>query len=139
MTHFACDVMPEPNAISALTARTMDFLAGAGVDGRCAHHVAMMLDEMLTNVAGHGGNTAQPASIRVEVRPDRVSTEILDAGAAFDPRTVTAPDIGAAAEDRQVGGLGLMLVQRLACELGYERRGERNWTTFSVARRQPGV
>jgi serine/threonine-protein kinase RsbW len=137
MTQFVRDVIPEPTAISALTERTTDFLTDAGVDGRCAHHVALMLDEMLTNVATHGGGAALPASVRVEVRADRVSAEIIDSGAAFDPRAPKEPDLGVAAEDRQVGGVGLVLVRRIACDLDYERRGDRNWTTFSVARRNP--
>jgi anti-sigma regulatory factor (Ser/Thr protein kinase) len=137
MRHFVGDVVAEPIAISDLSARAMGFLADAGVEARCAHHVALMLDEILTNVATHGGSPATPASVRVEVLADLVSAEILDAGAAFDPRGGQDPDLAACAADRPLGGVGLMLVRRIARELAYERRGSRNWTMFSVARCDP--
>ena len=134
MNRLACEVVAEPAAISALAKRIMDFLTGAGVDERCAHHVALVLDEALTNVATHGGAAMTPATVRIEVHADRVSAEILDAGAAFDPRQARDPDPAVAPVDRPVGGLGLMLARRLTCELDYERRGDRNWTRFSVGR-----
>jgi serine/threonine-protein kinase RsbW len=134
VTRLACEAAVEPAAISALTDRVMEFLAQAGVDARCAHHVALMLDELLTNVATHGGGALTPAHVCVEVHGDRVSAEVLDSGAPFDPRNAREPDPAVAPADRPIGGLGLMLVRRLGCELDYERRADRNWTKFSMAR-----
>lgn len=134
MTRLVCDVIAEPSAISALTEQVTDFLGKAGVDERCAHHIAIALDEVLTNVATHGGAPLTSASVSVEVHADRVSAEVLDHGAPFDPRQARDPNPAVAPVDRPVGGLGLMLVRQVVCELGYERRGDRNWTRFSMAR-----
>ena len=137
MTRLVRDVIAESSAISALTEQAMDFLGKAGVDERCAHHVALMLDEILTNVATHGGAPLTSVNVSVEVHADRVSAEILDFGAPFDPRGARDPDPAVAPVDRPAGGLGLMLVRQVGCELDYKRRGDRNWTRFSMARGQP--
>jgi serine/threonine-protein kinase RsbW len=139
VTRWAGDVMVEPRAISALTTQAMDFLDAAGVDAGCSHRVGLILDEILTNLATHGGGAATSASVLLEIQDERVRAEIVDCGAPFDPRTAVAPDTRMSAEERPLGGLGLMLVHRVACGLGYERRGDRNWTAFAVARATPAA
>jgi serine/threonine-protein kinase RsbW len=134
MTEFLADVMTEPDAISALIARAMAFLGEAGVDARATHHVALVLDELLTNVGNHGAASEAPASVRLTVGLDRIGAEISDGGAEFDPRCMRDLDLTASVEDRPIGGLGLILVQRLTEVLDYERVGERNNTTFWIRR-----
>jgi anti-sigma regulatory factor (Ser/Thr protein kinase) len=134
MADFVADISAEPEAISALTERATAFLADAGVDERAAHHIALVLDELLTNVAMHGAAPDAPASVRLAVLPDRISAEVFDSGAMFDPRPPRNVDVSADVGERPVGGLGLMLVHRVTGGLDYERIGDRNRTTFWVSR-----
>lgn len=136
MNRFAANVVPSPPAISQLTEEVADFLRGAGVDARAVHHVSLVIDEILTNVATHGGSPDVPASVAIDIRTDRVFGEIGDWGTPFDPRTGPEPDLGASLEKRSIGGLGLHLVRQLTSALEYRRDGKRNWTTFCVAREQ---
>jgi len=131
---FTGEVAADPTAIANFTLRTTDFLKAAGVDGRAVHHVVLVLDEILTNLATHGGAPGEPAKIRITVEPDRIAGEIVDAGAPFDPRVAPRPDARAGVNDRLVGGLGLVLVNRLTSELDYARQDGRNRLVFSVAR-----
>jgi anti-sigma regulatory factor (Ser/Thr protein kinase) len=134
MTQFEEDVATEPAAIADSTDRAMEFLQNAGVDARAVHHVALVLEEILTNIATHGGRPAEPTKVRITVEPKRVAGEIFDSGSPYDPRTGPTPDLEATLEDRRIGGLGLHLVKQLTSELDYERRGERNRTVFAIAR-----
>lgn len=136
MIRFATTIAPNPDAISQLTDEVTDFLRGSGVDARAVHHVALVIEEILTNVATHGRSPDAPATVTLEVRPDRVSGEIGDCGASFDPRTGSMPDFGTPVEDRKIGGLGLHLVRQLTSALEYRRDGKQNWTTFCVPREQ---
>lgn len=131
---FTAEVLPQPEAISALTGQVMDYLSAAGVDPRAAHHVALALDELLVNLGSHGGAADRPASVRIAVEPDKVRAEVIDTGAEFDIRQAADPVLGDTIEDREVGGLGLFLVRQFASEIGYERRDGVNCTTFAVAR-----
>jgi anti-sigma regulatory factor (Ser/Thr protein kinase) len=131
---FSAEIRAEPIAISALTEQAMEYLGAAGVDARATHHVALVIDEMLTNVASHGEAPGGTVRIRIDILPDRVTAEILDPGLPFDPRTASAPDLETDVENRAIGGVGLLLVKTLTSELDYERNGERNCTRFAVAR-----
>jgi serine/threonine-protein kinase RsbW len=134
MNHFSTDIIAEPNAISALTERAAGFLGDLGVDVRAAHHVSLVLDEILTNVATHGGAQGTSASVRLEVAADRVMVEVVDGGAMFDPRNAPDVDLSSSLGERPIGGLGLLLVHRVTEGLAYERIEDRNRTTFWVKR-----
>jgi anti-sigma regulatory factor (Ser/Thr protein kinase) len=97
------------------------------------------LEEILTNLATHGGAPTEPASVRVTVEPGRVAGEIIDAGTPFDPRGAPEPDVRAGVKDRFVGGLGLYLVNHLTVDLDYACHNGRNRLAFSVARAPSGV
>jgi len=133
MTAFTAELTAKQDAISALTEQVTAFLADCGIDARAAHHMVLVLDELLTNVAVHDTGGAA-VSVRLTVSPDRVTAEVVDAGAMFDPRVERNPDVSAGAEERPIGGLGLWLVHRVTEDLAYEWAGERNRTTFSICR-----
>ena len=134
MTSFEAKVRPQPPEISDLTRRCGAFLEQAGVDARTTHHVAMFLEELLTNLATHGGSADEPAGIRISVDPGRVQVEVKDSGPPFDPLSAPDPDLTASVEDREIGGLGLFLMRQIASDLYYRRDGVHNYTGFSVRR-----
>jgi anti-sigma regulatory factor (Ser/Thr protein kinase) len=128
------EVIMMPSEIGAFTEQTSDFLTEHGVDARAVHHVALVLDEMLTNLATHAGLSGQAVSVRLSIDAGDVRGEIVDRGVPFDPRNSADPDVTAGLADRPVGGLGLFLVRKLTSSLGYAQSGGRNVTTFSVPR-----
>ncbi len=137
MADFVAELIAQGEAISALTEEVVAFLAQSGVDARAAHHMALVLDELLTNVATYGA-VETPVSVSLTVLPDRITAEVVDGGAMFDPRAARDPDLTAGVEERPVGGLGLPLVRRVTESLAYERAGDRNRTTFSIGRAPAG-
>jgi anti-sigma regulatory factor (Ser/Thr protein kinase) len=132
---FEAELLPRPEAISALTEQVMDYLSDAGVDARAAHHVALAFDELLTNLGSHGGSADKPAAVRVVVESDKVWAEIRDSGPAFDIRTAAEPALDQTIEEREIGGLGLFLIRQFASEIGYERRDGMNCTRFAIVRK----
>jgi len=83
---FVAELTARPDAISRLTEQVSAFLAQARVDERAAHHVALVLDELLTNVVTRGGAPAATVSVCLTVSPARVTGEVVDGGKMFDPR-----------------------------------------------------
>jgi anti-sigma regulatory factor (Ser/Thr protein kinase) len=138
MADFIAELTARPDAISSLTERAAKFLTESGVDARAVHHVALVLDELLTNVATHGGTIETPVSVRLTISLDRVTAEVVDGGRMFDPSVERNLDNSASVEDRPIGGLGLLLAHRLTEALAYERVGERNRTIFSIRRAPAG-
>jgi len=134
MTTFEAQARAQPAEISALGIKVEDFLQSAGVDARARYHVAMLLEELMSNLGTHGGAPDAPATVRIAVEPTTVRVELCDHGAPFDPRTAPEPNLSTSVEDRQVGGLGLLLLRKFANDIGYERDGGQNCTRFSVPR-----
>lgn len=133
-TKFEAEVLARAPDIAALAERVGSFLDNAGVDVRATHHVAMIVDELLTNLGTHGGVVEEPAAIRILIEPDRVKVEVNDSGSPFDPRSAPDPNLSTSVEDREIGGLGLFLMRKIATDLYYARDGGHNLTSFAVLR-----
>jgi serine/threonine-protein kinase RsbW len=91
------------------------------------------IEEILSNVIRHAG-TSQPIQMRVVVRPENVTIEILDRGVYFDPLNQAPPDVTLPLEQRRIGGLGIFMVRRMMDRLSYERRQDVNCFTMVKAR-----
>ena len=126
--------MPDPDGIAAVTDQVMAFLEQHDVDARATHHAGLVLSEVLTNLATHGGCCDRPAKIAVTVEPDKVTGEIVDSGPPFDPRLAPEPSLDVSLDERPIGGLGLFLVRKLTSSLEYARLNDENCMVFAVRR-----
>ena len=133
--HVRNQLLGDPQAISALTEQVMEFLQAAGVDPRDRASRGARVGR----APDQSGNPWQyragtPATLRLTVETDRVTTEIIDAGTSFDPRQAPDPDLSArhhGARDRRPRPY---LVRQFADGHRLRRRGETNFTTFAIAR-----
>jgi serine/threonine-protein kinase RsbW len=134
MPPFEADILATPEAISSLTERILAFLEEQQVDARATHHVALVVEELVTNLGMHGNCLDKPATVRITVEPAQVNGEIIDTGPPFDPAQAPTPDIEASISDRPIGGLGLYLVRQFTKSFEYLHRNDKNFTRFSIAR-----
>ena len=88
--------------------------------------VQLALDEMLSHIVRHGSPDGLDIDMTFSFEGGRVSVEIVDATAPFNPLLAPPPDTVSPLEARAPGGLGLALVRRLMDETAYERRGDHN-------------
>jgi serine/threonine-protein kinase RsbW len=111
-------------------------LAGALEEFRVRHslgphlvnQVMLVLEEVLTNTISYGFPDAGEHTIRVDVclANDQLTIRVEDDGRPFDITKVAAPDVTAPLDEREVGGLGILLVRKLMDEVTYARRGACN-------------
>ena len=92
----------------------------------------LVLEELLVNVARYA---YQPGTGEVELayavdHPGSLLVEISDNGRDFNPLENKEPELAAALQDRQVGGLGVFLARRLAASFAYRREHGRNTVSF---------
>jgi serine/threonine-protein kinase RsbW len=120
----------------------------AWVDGWCAEHrlptatfheIRLAAEEICTNVIVHGyaGTAAGPLRMELEEVPGRIVLTVEDEAPPFDPTSAAPPDLGAAWQDRQLGGLGWYLVRQMADELHHETSGTRGNRITLVKRIPP--
>ena len=95
--------------------------------------VSVALDELLNNTISYGYHDEEDhfIEIHIEKQEDRLSITLADDGIPFNPFQHAAPDTEAAADGRQIGGLGIHIVRNLIEKVGYKRSGNRNVVTLT--------
>ncbi len=85
-----------------------------------AFALRLAAEEAFTNIVRHG-YTRGPGPVRSTLDHDHraITLTLIDESPPFDPHDSPAPDLEAALEDRQEGGLGWHLVLQLMDEVHY--------------------
>ncbi len=128
-------VLHLPNRLSVIgeTADGIaDFLRGNAVSERAIGHLALALDEAMTNTIAYAWPQGGTHELTLEMTVDgrTVITVVSDDGIAFDPLEVPPPDLESSLEDRPVGGLGVHFMKTLMDDVTYRREGGRNVLTM---------
>jgi serine/threonine-protein kinase RsbW/sigma-B regulation protein RsbU (phosphoserine phosphatase) len=63
---------------------------------------------------------------------NRLTVTISDDGVPFNPLLKVPPEISLAAKDRTIGGLGILLVRKMADDISYQRRIDKNVLTLII-------
>jgi len=93
----------------------------------------LAVDEACTNIIEHGYKGMDPGSIILSFRitPDRILVQITDFGHIFEPAEAPKPDVEAALEDRELGGMGLYLIYQTMDNIDYQSSEDGNTLTFT--------
>lgn len=104
------------------------FAAEHGLPDRVRQSMKLVFDDLLNNVISYAyaDDDVHIIEVDVELSSDRLAVRISDDGHPFNPFARSAPDTALVLEERDVGGLGIHLVQSLMDEAKYTRRTDRN-------------
>lgn len=87
----------------------------------------LALEEAVVNVISYAyDESGQPVELTACVEGEELMVTIVDHGKPFDPTKVDEPDLDLPIEERPIGGLGVMLVRRIATKVEYKRENEHN-------------
>jgi anti-sigma regulatory factor (Ser/Thr protein kinase) len=103
--------------------RAQSFAVDAGLSGRNAGDLAMVVEEWVANIVEHGApKRGSHITLRLQLEAGHVRIAINDAGRAFDPRAVAfnGPN------PQRGGGAGLAMIASLCRLAAYTRRAGRN-------------
>jgi serine/threonine-protein kinase RsbW len=117
--------------------RLLRVLEGVDASPQGVYDAELVLEELFTNVVRYGlrADADSVVSIAFVAQADGLAITIENEGVEFDPRTVPEPERPTCLEEARIGGLGLVLVRRVARRLEYERAGGRNRVTAVLALR----
>lgn len=92
----------------------------------------LAVEEAVVNVMSYAYPLGTQGDIAVEAKATKqwLKFIITDQGKAFDPTMNNKADITLSAEDRPIGGLGILLVQQLMDTINYERIDGKNVLTL---------
>lgn len=100
------------------------FLEGADVEPHVIDRAEVVFEEVVMNVAMHAFDDAAPHRVALHAAPHGAGgCELVfeDAGRPFDPTAPALPERPRGLTDAPEGGLGLVLLRRLASAVSYER------------------
>ena len=85
--------------------------------------INLAMEEAVVNVMTYAypEQTDRPIIVSFDDTTGTYQFIIDDEGIAFDPTQVEEPDITLSAEERPIGGLGIMLVRQFASDICYQR------------------
>ena len=102
------------------------------IEKSLARRLRLAVEEAVVNVIDYAYRAGQEGDIEIRIMSDgkTLKTIIIDSGVAFDPTVKEKADTSLSAEDRQIGGLGILLVRELMDAINYERENGKNVLTL---------
>ena len=91
--------------------------------------IGVAIDELFSNVVRYSGSSNMKLILNVNADVLTAKLTFIDEGVEYDPLKKTDPDVARAAEDREIGGLGIFLVKKIMDGVEYKRDGQKNILT----------
>lgn len=95
--------------------------------------VNIVLDELLSNIVKYSFPDGKEHDIDITLElftTGKLTIQLTDAGIPFNPFSAPDPDLSIPLEDRDIGGLGILLVKKLMDEYSYKRQVNLNITSM---------
>ena len=102
------------------------------IEKSLAKQLRLAVEEAVVNAIDYAYTVDTDGEITVKILSDghTMNVQIIDSGIPFDPTTKEKADTSLSAEDRQIGGLGILLVRELMDTINYERIDGKNVLTL---------
>lgn len=116
-------ILNEEANIVALNEEIETFCDRNGINPKKQYYILLCIEEVAVNIIKHGFRDGKPhyIAIRIAAEGEQVLLNIRDDAVQFDPTAQKDADITANAEERDIGGLGIYLVKKVAKEFSYKR------------------
>ena len=103
-----------------------------GIEKSLAHQLRLAVEEAVVNVIDYAYPMGIEGDVTIHILSDghTIRFQIIDVGVAFDPTAKEKADTTLSIEDRQIGGLGILLVRELMDTINYERVDGHNVLTL---------
>ena len=118
--------------VTTLSAFIKEVLARLEIGKPLAPKLRLALEEAVVNVMEYAYPTGTKGEVGIRVTSDgqQLKFIITDSGISFNPTEVATADTTLSAEERPVGGLGILLVRELMDSINYERTNGKNVLTL---------
>jgi len=124
----------ELSEIERINHRLDDFAKEHEVSNGIIQKLKIAIDELVTNIISHGFVDGDDQSIEIsfDCSDKQLIVEIIDEGVPFNVFEAAKPDTTLSIEDREIGGLGTLLVNELIDEVAYQRRNNTNVVSLTM-------
>lgn len=126
--HIAIRIENSMDAIAAAQRQIGEWFDKAKVPARTQNFVRLAIEEIATNWIKYGCIRSSEHAMIFDLRivGDLLILECQDNGAPFDPLAFPDPENSLPLGERKPGGLGILLLRKMADRLSYEHRNGMN-------------
>lgn len=123
---------PDKASIAAVADFLSETLEQWEIPMPLANKAQIAADEIYSNIVYYSG--AGSATVTVVDNGEKLRVCFADDGKPYDPTTAKEPDITLSAEEREIGGLGIFMVKKMAAEIDYRHENGKNILDVGFAR-----
>ncbi len=108
-------------------------LSAKGCPMKTIMPISIAVEEIYVNIAHYAyGESEGDARVVMEFleQPSRVRLDFIDSGTPFNPLMKKDADITLCAEERDIGGLGILMVKKSMDEVSYRYEDDKNILTI---------
>ncbi len=108
-------------------------LGAAGCPMKTQMQIDVVVEEVFVNVASYAyapGTGDAAVAVELSNAPAGVTITVSDSGRPYNPLARQDPDITLPIEQREIGGLGVLMTKKLMDEVAYEYRDSQNILTL---------
>jgi len=126
------------DALEPLREYVKEAARSAGLDQRAIYKLCLAVDEIATNVVCHGYEEAGlngDLKIEASIKDDSLVIQLEDRAKPYDPNLHDVPntdDLLQPLDEREIGGLGILLAQDGVDDLQYTATNEGNVHRFII-------
>lgn len=106
---------------------TSSFAEENGVSPKRIMEIELSVEEALVNVFSYAyPENEGDVELKCMTEGESLKIMVLDEGIPFNVLSVDDPDITETLAERQIGGLGIFFIKKMANEVNYERKDGKN-------------
>jgi sigma-B regulation protein RsbU (phosphoserine phosphatase) len=132
---FEITIKADMSEIDRVNDTFSEYAENAGLSAGIIQKVSISFDDLLNNVVAYGFDDPEGHEIQITAqhKNSRLVITVTDDGVPFNPFDQVGPDTTLSVEERDIGGLGVLLVVELMDECTYKRLRDRNVVTLTLA------
>lgn len=122
--------------VELLTDWINTIMEGCSYPRKIQTKIDVVIDELFSNIVYYAyPDSVGKTTIRLKIPEDRsnLTMVFIDSGEEYNPLVFEDPDITLSADDRAIGGLGILVVKSLMDDVRYERKNNQNFLTLYKA------
>ena len=125
-------IVPDQESISIAAEFIDSCVEEYAIPLRIGYSLKVVTDEIFSNIVYYSG--AKKAEILFGNDAQEIVLVFCDDGIPYNPLEAKEPDITASVEERNIGGLGLFMVKKMAESVAYEYTARKNQLTVVMSK-----
>ena len=108
------------------------FLEPYNLDHMVIYDIILVLEEIIVNIIDYAypKDELHTFSVRIEIKDEFAYFTIRDDGIPFNPLEKEDPNLELPIENREIGGLGILMIKQIMQNIKYKRKLQENILTF---------